>query len=199
MDWRGTDMLPSLGHSAATGLGERGPHRGLVNRNPALAPIAAPPHGHLPNSNLEAQERILPKTSHGARPRGEAPHSDRNSLERSSGSGGGQQLHIGKMPHGQHGHAHANLEQARHAPKPVVGQDGPPPQSARSIRSSGGPRDLYRSGALTSRPTSKGNWGSQNHGALGGLGALGQQLQQSQQGNLHSLHNDRDFREKERE
>jgi len=157
-----------------------------VNRNPALAPIAAPPHGHLPSSNLDAQDRILPKTSHGTR-------DAQRSIERSTGSNGGQQLHIGKLPHAQHGHS--GLEQARHVVK-NVNADVVPPQSARSIRSQGGPRDIYRSGVMTARPTSKGNWGAQNHGGLGGLGALTQQ--QAQQA-LHSDHNRESARERERE
>lgn len=189
MDWHGTSVLPSLGTTG--GLGEPRTHRGLLNRNPALAPIAAPPLGNLPGNSLEGQARVR--------------------HERSSASSGGQQLHIGKLPlgsHTQHHAAAAPLEPAsaphtRHVAKPVsqdAQQNGPPPQSARSIRSSGGVRDVYRSGALTQRPTSKGNWDLPNHGGLGGLGNVQGSLQTERENRERQREQEKEKeREKERE
>jgi len=151
MDWAKNtgDALPSLGAS-------QGGTRGFVQRNPGLAPINTS-NVHFPKEEPVAQSSGGARASHSAR--------DPHGRQGSSGSSGGQRLHIGKLPQASYSGAEAAPAPQRHAVPHAKAEEVPPPQSARQIRSSGGPRqpDHHPSsrGSMTARPSSKGSWPAQ--------------------------------------
>jgi len=166
MDWGlKTDVLPSLGSTAGQSTGSR-----FVSRNSGgLAPLN-PSNVHLPKAQEEQDLPRQPKSSHGSRDvhrqAGESSH--RVPHHASTSSNWGQQLHIGKFP----SYTAASESQSRHMPQPVSKDELPSqPQTARQIRSSGGPRDPVppQRGSQTqressNRPSSKGqqSWASKS-------------------------------------
>jgi len=148
-------MLPSLG-STGTGGGSRFP-----GRNSGLAPInTSAMHFAKVSGNSEEQEIVRqPKSSHGTRDAHREAQQHRESHKSSTSTNWGQQLHIGKLPEYQ--------QVARHQSQ-GTGKDDVP-QTARQIRSSGGPREPVppSRGSMTARPSSKGSWATKPNGDLG--------------------------------
>eukprot|EP00929_Paragymnodinium_shiwhaense_P006752 TRINITY_DN110711_c0_g1_i1.p1 TRINITY_DN110711_c0_g1~~TRINITY_DN110711_c0_g1_i1.p1 ORF type:complete len:813 (+),score=189.41 TRINITY_DN110711_c0_g1_i1:91-2529(+) len=128
----GGDGLPSLS--------ARNPSAGLAPLNTSSVRFPKQDElGHGP----------VPRSSHGSRQNGQSQRTHGGTSTQQAG------LHIGKLP------------------QPLLGGQGQPPlpapvsgshgsQSSRHTRSSGGPRSsLTQSGALTARPSSKGQWSAQ--------------------------------------
>jgi len=114
-----------------------------LGRNNGLAPINTS-NVHFPKS--DDAEKPPPKSSHGVR------------HEKSSGTSWVGQLHVGRLPQ-----PHITQDQPA-----VNGQAAPTSahtalQTARQVRSSGGPRESR--GSLTARPSSKGSWATQKDAA----------------------------------
>jgi serine/threonine protein kinase len=162
MDWGlKTDALPSL----SSGAGQSSAPR-YGNRTAGLAPLN--PNVHLPKAPEDQEIPRQLKSSHGSRDVrrqvGELSH--REPRLANTSAHWGQQLNIGKFP----SYAAAAEPQPRHVPQPVSKDEFPSqPQTARQIRSSGGPREpvVPNRGSLTSRehsnrPSSKGQqqWAS---------------------------------------
>lgn len=150
-------MLPSLGSTTGGSGGSRFPGRGS-----GLAPLNTS-NVHFPKSGGDVdgpQETVRqPKSSHGTRDNHRDNHQQRDSQKGSTSTSWGQQLHIGKLP--EYGSAHQ--QQPRSS-----GKDDQP-QTARQIRSSGGPREPVppSRGSMTARPSSKGSWATKPNGDLG--------------------------------
>uniref|UniRef100_A0A7S0FKN1 dual-specificity kinase n=1 Tax=Pyrodinium bahamense TaxID=73915 RepID=A0A7S0FKN1_9DINO len=141
MDWpKGNDMLPSLGANSSSSKPTE--QRSFMNRNAGLAPINTS-NVHFP----KPEEQGVPKSSHGSR-------HDVHKGNSSASTSWGPQLHVGKLP------------------QPYASQEQPPPsarepgmgaasgsQTARQIRSSGGPREPVAPtrGPMSARPSSKGS------------------------------------------
>lgn len=175
-------MLPSLnggGNKSSGGSNNEMPSAfGSRNRGSGLAPIAS--GLHFQKSSNDNDPGPVPRSSHGSR---HEAGNHRNGLASTGSSWGSQQLHIGKLP-----------QPIGMNPQPMAmnGQEGPPPipgssstatmqqviggssgsQTARQIRSSGGPgghgnlRDAVppSRGSMTARPSSKGSqqWAHKN-------------------------------------
>lgn len=131
---QGNATLPSLGTTSSSKPAGEMP-RSIVNRNSGLAPINTSSM-HFPKAEDQGS---LPRSSHAMR-RDPAGNS----------SWGGQQLHIGKLPQPYA----AAQEQVANSGGSASGS-----QTARQIRSSGGPREPVppSRGSLTARPSSKGS------------------------------------------
>merc|ERR1712151_842523 len=110
--------------------------------NAGLAPIN---HGssHLSKSEEQGHSSV-PRSSHGKKESGQWAH------------GQPGPLHVGKLPQ-------ASLQQGQQPlALPSSGS-----QTARQIRSSGGPRGDPSRGSLSARPSSKGTWAAQKNSAFG--------------------------------
>lgn len=151
MDWpngKGSDALPSLASGAKAAEGAMA--RNFVNRNSGLAPINA--NAHFSKSEDQAP---MPRSSHGVRQEKSNGGSGSGSQWANGGlhhgAGGGGQLHIGKLPQPLGAHDQG--------PPPTMPSSGS--QTARQLRSSGGPRGdqvVQTRGSLSARPSSKGSW-----------------------------------------
>jgi len=167
MDWpKGNDALPSLGGpSSKHGGGDGGP-RGFGNNGSGLAPIAPMP---MSMSSKGGGDEAVPLSSQGGSSSGVAvpPRSSHGvrhvGSNMSSQFSHGQQLHVGKLPQPQ-GQPPLSM--------PHASSSGS--QTARQIRSSGGPRSDPRGpGPLSARPSSKGTW-AQQKGAFGDTAGPGE-------------------------
>jgi len=178
MDWpKGNDMLPSLGANSS----KTGESRGFVNRSNGLAPINTS-NVHFPKA--DQGDQVVPRSAHGNR---------HDPSRVTAGVGGGsssfnQPLHVGKLP--QTFAVSSSNEQpppSAHG-QPRSGDAGigssSGSQTARQIRSQGGPREAAPAGrgSLTARPSSKGSWATQK-ADLGGTqsGALSEQAQKEKE------------------